>query len=521
MFFCVIVNSAVVPLSMKPVTLFLVKPHPPAAILDRQTPVPESYRYNWEPIALQYLASRLARSFGDRIAVRIWHLTDRHDDELLLKAVSEQAPSIVAFGEVDILVNEVSALAGRIKAKHPGTWTVAGGKQTSLLRAGDRFPFGHVDFAFRGDGAASLEQLVMHCLSGTRPCRLPGLVPVNDRGVVAETPAENPRLDIAGFDGCAVRSVPVENRSMFEYLESQSYPSIRPGEPRTSPILIGTGCPYACSICQSPVEYENSGARVALRNNDDLAKEIVWLIERRGVNNFFSLESNMNLNNLHDLYVELEALGVHSLSLSGFVRAGDVVKARETGLLEQLSARGMRVLSIGLDVPSSAEGDIYNKSFSHAEQMECLRICESLGIIVLATAVVSPDVDRKGLAGQLRALAELPVADVDVRLAIALRNTPYFRKMENYLLLHPERDPSYFDRQNYRYQTIHIPGRITPEETYELVRLFHEQYHGNGRHREYVLRMKQNHPDTRPFFERQERNPAGDGKRRETSAMRG
>lgn len=493
-------------------SVFLVKPHPPSAILEKQCPVPEPHRYNWEPLSLKYLAYCLTRSFGDRIIVKLWHLMNQQDDERFMRCVAEQRPEVIAFSELDILVNEVNRLAKKIKQECPGSWTVVGGKQTSLLREGDRFPFRNIDFAIRGDGAEPLARIVRHRLTGTLPADVPGLVRLSETGIVIGPDTVNPRADIDAIDGVALRTIAVENHSLADYVENcQHYPSLCRAEPRTASVLIGNGCPHACSVCQSPVEFGETSSRVLLRRPESVAGEIAWLREHHDVNSFFSLESNLNLENLRTLYGVLESYGIHSLALSGFVRVPDVVRAHKNGTLSFLASKGLRVLSIGLDVPPGSGEDIYHKSFSYQEQSECLRICEDSGIIVLATAIAGPDMDRDAFAMQLQRLANLPAAEIDVRLAIALRNTPYFKQMEGYLLQHPDRSESYYDRQNYRYQTIQIPGKITPEETYDLVRTFHEYYPVSRRHTEYIFRMVQKHPDTLPFFQRQYRKREGAG----------
>jgi len=490
-----------------PVSILLVKPHPPLAILARQCPIPETYRYNWEPLSLKYLASFLNHSFGARVRVTVWHLMDQHDDDRFLKSVADVHPDIVAFSEMDVLVNEVIRLAERVKSLSPDTWTAVGGKQTSLLRSGDRFPYRFIDYAVRGDGATALVEIVRHLLADTAPTDFPGMVHVDNEKMVTGPDSVSPRSDINVHDAIAVRSVPIEHRQQQEYIDvHQRYPSITRDEPRTASLLLGSGCPYACNICQSPMEFGKAGNNTMVRRADDATREILWLRKHANANNFFSLESNLNLVNLREIYRSLEALGIASLAVSGFVRAADVVRAHANGLLAHLAGKGLRILSVGLDIPPGAEQDIYNKSFTYGEQLECLRICEELGILVLATAIASPAVDGAELAGQLQVLAALPAAQVDVRLAIALRNTPYFHEMKPYLLHRPDQEASYYDRQNYRYQTMQVPGKVTPNETYALVRDFHVNFHANQHHVAYVLRMLQNHPDTLPFFQRMYRD---------------
>ncbi len=84
-----------------------------------------------------------------------------------------------------------------------------------------------------------------------------------------------------------------------------------------------------------------------------------------------------------------------------------------------------------------------------------------------------------------------------------MRNTDYFKEVESYLIHHPNSDNKYFDKHNYRYQTIQFPGKITPAETYSAINGFYNKYLSSPEHIRYVSKMCSDFPDTRPFFHRQ------------------
>jgi hypothetical protein len=165
----------------------------------------------------------------------------------------------------------------------------------------------------------------------------------------------------------------------------------------------------------------------------------------------------------------------------------------------------MRILSIGLDVPLDTRENIYNKGFSYQEMSACLEACQELGIIILATVVGDPFLTKEQFERQLAFLYGLPIADVDVRLAIALRNTPYYASVKDLLIYCPDENGAYFDRQNYRYQTILVPDKIEPTETYEAVSHFKREFFLHEQHLRYVNNMIERHPDTIHFFRRQYR----------------
>jgi radical SAM superfamily enzyme YgiQ (UPF0313 family) len=485
-------------------TIFLVRPHPPAAILNRACPIPEDYKYNWQPMALKYIAYRLDETFGAKLDIRIWHLMDPEDDESFRAALISQQPALVVFSEIDILVGEVSRLATVVRKTVPGAWTAVGGKQSSLLREGDLSPFEAVDYVLRGDSIGSLTRIVSARLEGKRPEDCPALVRLDAQGSVTGPLTYDKRNDITELDGIRLQDFGAENHPMEEYLVGhQLQPALIQGPTRTASVFAGSGCPHRCVFCQSPVEYGDESCLVKTRDPSGLAEEIAWLVNKYQVNNIFSLEANLCFENWLSTYECLERSGIDQLAISGFVRAADVVSAGRTGLLIKLARKGMRVLSVGLDVPPHSAEDVYRKDFTGETLEACLAVCEETGILLLATFVGDPTNTREEFMRQLRYLEGLPVAAVDVRLAIALRGTDYFRQVSPWLIYRPEAGRRYFNRQNYRYQTVRIPGKITPRQTYQAVRDFRREFLTSDRHLDYVLRFAGRFPEAIPFFQGQ------------------
>ena len=57
-------------------------------------------------MALKYIAHHLCKTFGEDLKIKIWHLMNMDDDGKFQSALKTQAPELVAFSEIDILVNE-------------------------------------------------------------------------------------------------------------------------------------------------------------------------------------------------------------------------------------------------------------------------------------------------------------------------------------------------------------------------------------------------------------------------------
>lgn len=481
-------------------TIYLIKPHPPAAVLRKKTPVPESYRYDWEPIALKLLADSLVSAFGGEVCVKIWHLMDPADDRKMLSQIRVDRPQVVFFTEIDVLVNETSRLADRVKKLLPGSLTVAGGKQSSLLSPGDAFPFRSIDYVVKGDGMTAAAEIIRAVRSGTDVKDVSGILYPGPSGRTAGKGNFPKWNDLHNPDGIRVRSLPVENHTHEEYYRKRvRFPSVLEGSVSTAAVLTGTGCPNRCYFCQSPMERKP----VRQREVRSAADEIAWLYRTYGVRNFFSLEENLDLQNLDPLFRELGARGVEDINFSGFVRASDVVRTAESGLLEKLAAKGVRFLSIGLDVPPDTKEDVYNKSFSAETQDRCLEVCLEAGIAPLVTFIASPETTAGTLERQLGLLKKMPVASVDIRIAMALRNTPFFNKYRDCLIHDPDRDKRYYDEQNYRYQTIVLPGMIKPRETYRLIRDFYRDLATVPEHLDYLSLLVSRHPVFIPYVRRE------------------
>lgn len=496
-------------MTMKPINITLVKPHPPREVMDKQCPIPDPYRYNWMPMALKVMGESLVKRFGDSIRIKIYHLMNDKDELNLFDDLQRDTPDMIGFSELDLLVNEINRIAQRVKSTSQDVLTVCGGKQTSLLRAGDILPFKGIDMAIRGDGVSAMCALVEERLkSGEFPTSVTGAIETDESGLIVGDNIFSSRFDISKLDLIASHRIDIEGHPFEDYLTvHQGFPSIVPGDVRTSSLFTGTGCPHNCNFCQSPFDYGEMSRKVFLRSSKDVAAEIIWLQETHGVNNFFSLEPSLNLINLSRIFDVLDQeYGVTHLPVSGFVRAMDVVKAYRNGTLQKLVQKGVRVLSIGLDIPLDTQDDVYNKAFSYEDMMDCLHICNELGILPVATVVGDPDIDPETFKRQLDGVKKLHVAGVDIRLTIALRNTTLFKLVEDKLLHHPSTDSAYFDQQNYRYQTIQVPGKITPEETYGLVKAFHRDFLVDSTHIAYVLNMLRRFPDTMPFFVKQYRD---------------
>lgn len=488
-------------------SIWFMKVHPPAAVLGRRQPVTEEYRYDWEPLAARLLAWEVDRRYSGRVAVAVWHLMDRADDRRFARALAAERPAAVAFSEIDLLVPGSDRLAAVAKRLVPGIVTLVGGKHSSLLRVGDPNPFRNMDAVIGGDGVPAVLALADALASVAALGALPGqLLFDSGRHVVGRVPfpAQPASADVPtsywDVDGIAMRRLPLLPHPAQEYWTvRQRYPAAATPPVRTASVLAGTGCPYSCDFCQSPAEDAASGQLPRQRDPEGMADEIAFLLDSGAADSFFLLHPNLDFGQVAALQAGLRRRGYAEVPLSGFVRADDVLRAERDGLLADLAAGGLRFLSIGLDAVPGVDAAVYGKGFGWAAAEECLDVCDRRGIAVLATVIADADIDERELRRRLGALARLRVADVDVRLAMAIRNTRFWDRLS-------ARAPitrRWFERQNYRWQTIRYPGKIKPAQTYRAVAAFRRELKSDPERLEWIADFCGRHPRFAPFFERQ------------------
>ncbi len=477
--------------------ILLVKPHPPKEILESRTAISEQNRYHWEPLVLKMIAFQLQQHFGSIVKTEIWHLINYADDDALLKRIHQNPPAAVAFTEIDVLVNEVNKLAYQIKKIAPQIITIVGGKQSSLLLTGDDIPFNNIDYIISGPANPALSELLEAIMDDRTPDSS-GLIKAEGGKVVKKNRESSP-IGALPAEPLDISCLEVFNHQREEYYNSlQFFPGSHSGKYSTAALLMGIGCGYQCSFCQNSVENNQYKKQLpVLIEASAIAREMAHLHNKYKVNRFFSLLPNMDFEQIQAVYSSLELLGIEHLQLSGFVRVKDVINARE--MLPSLVSRGMNCLSIGLDIPGPEAQDVYRKGYTHSDIDECLRLCADLGIAVLATVVGDPGLTRDEFASQLERLKSIAVAQIDVRLAIALRNTNFFNEVKEYLIETPD-SPGYYDKQNYRYQTIQYPGKITPAETYNLVNAFKKQFSSSSAHESYKKQLVRKNPETALVF---------------------
>jgi hypothetical protein len=105
---------------MKKLKIYLVKTSPSITIVNNECPIPEKNKYFWEPLVLKLIAYKLLERFSDSVEIDIWHIISDKDYCNFTSTLKNNIPDVIAFTEIDVLVNSVNKLSMEIKSISKG-----------------------------------------------------------------------------------------------------------------------------------------------------------------------------------------------------------------------------------------------------------------------------------------------------------------------------------------------------------------------------------------------------------------
>jgi len=143
------------------------------------------------------------------------------------------------------------------------------------------------------------------------------------------------------------------------------------------PAVASRGCYYGkCSFCAIPYGWGNSGF-LGNGRAEEVAAQLRYAATRHGVRRFKFVEESLHPGLLLRVADRLMAEGV-DVEFEGFARLDDSWLA--PGLLQRLSAAGLRKLYLGLELAPSQRRSVLNKA-DHADPVALLEAMAGNGIL--------------------------------------------------------------------------------------------------------------------------------------------
>ena len=282
-----------------------------------------------------------------------------------------------------------------------------------------------IDYAVAGDGVEPLTSLCAALADGSRPESLPGLVHVDQRGVVERVETLGRRDDLAAIDGIALHERAVRNHDLVEYLSRQQrFAAPLPAPYRTACVLTATGCPHACTFCQSPVEYRNDSGVVMRREPGSVADEIAWLVREHGAGTVSRWRPTSSSTTLPASTASSRAVAWRACRSPASCAPPTSSRPNVTACSRPCARRGCGSCRSASTCRTAPRGTATASSSTWRPWKKAVHLCTSRGIAVTATVIASPELSGGELARSLEPLCELPLQSVDVRLATAFETRP-------------------------------------------------------------------------------------------------
>lgn len=318
----------------------------------------------YEPLALEYVAAMIR----DHHDVKI--LDMRLDDDLdaVLKVFR---PDIVGVTAYTVHVNVVKDLFEKIKKYDPGIVTVVGGHHATI--APDDFFVDAVDCIVQGEGVFTFKEIMDRLGSKMNLSGIPGTA-VRTNGTFKQYRGE------AVFD---LDSFPFPDRTLTAPYRNNYFSEWM--KPLAS-IRTSKGCMFRCSFCAL---WKLTGGKYLTRKPENILEEL-GMIEEEFI--FFADdESLLDTERMNKLAELIKRSGIKKRFFL-YGRSDTIIN--HPGLLETWKEAGLERVFVGLEFFHDDHLKAVRKGSTAKNNIEAIRILQSLGIDIFPNFMVNPDFDK-------------------------------------------------------------------------------------------------------------------------------
>jgi anaerobic magnesium-protoporphyrin IX monomethyl ester cyclase len=406
----------------------------------------------WMPLGLAYLAGSLRTSGYDPVIYDAMSLF--HESPDIARTIEAHQPDIVAVTAYTATVNAARGVLALAREAAPEAVTVMGGIHPTFM-ADEVLSWPEVDYIVRGEGEATLPQLLDCLAAGDPPAAVAGVSYRGPQGRPVHTPDRElaPDLD----------SLPVA----WDLLDWPIYHyRTKPGS-RLAIVSWARGCTERCSFCSQQRFWRTTWRP---RSIDSIVGELRLLRDRFGVDTVevadeYPTRDAARWEAILDRVIQ-EDLGVELLLET---RADDIV--RDEGLLEKYRRAGALHVYVGVESVRQDRLDGMRKNLKVEESRRAIELLNQTGIITETSFLLGfPDETRE----DVQATLDLSFAyDSDLTFFLAITPWPY---SDYYQEVRDKIEVTDYARYNLSNPIIH-PGELTRDElSAELSRCFAQFY---------------------------------------------
>jgi len=325
------------------------------------------------PLHYVYLAGH-ARKAGAE--VRIYDaMSLGHSHADIAREIADYRPDLVGVSAITAMEPDAREVCATAKRFNPNTVTILGNVHPTFCWQEILSQDPNVDVVVRGEGEATLAELVQAFIAGSGFTGIPGIAYREE-----ENPAANlPRPFVEDLDALL---------PAWDLVDWPNYFYRPRPEGRLAIVSSSRGCRQRCSFCSQQKFWERSWRS---RSPESFVVELELLRDRYGVRVAMLSDETPTVSQerwerILDLLIERQT-GVELLLET---RVDDII--RDEGLLPKYAAAGVSHIYVGVEATSQATLDLYQKDIQVEQSKRAIELINQHGIVSETSFVLfTPD----------------------------------------------------------------------------------------------------------------------------------
>lgn len=440
------------------------------------------------PLGLAYIAANLLKHEFDVEVLDILaegYDQQRFDDPFITYGLTiEQTLERVRNAQPDVIgisvlfsnrAKESLEIAEALKREFPEVKIVLGGQHPSGLPL-EMMKRPQIDFVLVGEADTSMVQL-LYGLNGHGPLEeVPGLYYRKDGEVATTTSRDKAVVAGEGWNYFYLKDFPSPKLDDLAYPAWHLFPmdkywhsEVRVGggdimRERFAVMMSTRGCPHTCEFCTSPLLSGYKGYR--MRTNEDVVKEIHWLIDRFGIQEIMFLDDNFFVSKPRVKRL-LKVLAEEFPSTVFSVPAGTEVNALDFETIDLCAKANFHKLTLAIEAgDQSVQQARVDKNVKLDRLPEIVAHIRKAGLRTQGLFMIGfPDETREQINRTIDLALSVDVDDFYISICTPLPGTPLYDECVRRGLLYED-----FDVNNLRYSVANIKLPDTSREDLEDIR---------------------------------------------------
>lgn len=365
------------------------------------------------PLGMAYIASYIRENSEHEVRI-LDALTLNHTPKDIAQEVKRFDPDVVGIGvPSSSSVYDAYETAHAIKEVNPDITIATGGVHMTFTAEEALRECRHIDAVVRGEGEATMLDLLSHLETG-RPLKdVLGLSYRTNGGEVVETPRRPLIKDLDSIPYPAYDLLPMDKYRM--------------GTHPFAAIITSRGCPYRCTFCSSS---ELFGRRWRARSSENIIGELRLLRDDYGVSEIEFLDDVFTLDHVRVeetcSLIRREGLDIRWTCSS---RVDTIV--RHPQIARHLREGGCSTVYLGAESGCQRILNVIKKGITIEQIKQSIKILKDAGLRVLASFVLGlPGETREEVEKTIDFAAELDPDLVQFTICTPYPGTPLYREAE-------------------------------------------------------------------------------------------